>query len=122
MSSMWTKSAAFAVSAALISLAFVPALAQPEEVGAQSPPAEVQEVQELQPVTERVSRPKNEEGADPALKLRKPETMSGRRCRSGADTEAEAVEDCTAQLNCPAGTTVKCGYRPNNQDWICSCK
>jgi hypothetical protein len=116
---MWTKSAAFAACAALISLAVVPALAQPEEVGAQSPPAEVQEVQ---PGTERVSRPTYEEGTDRALQLRAGDRMSGRKCRSGADSEAEAVEDCTAKLNCPAGTAVKCQYRSNNQDWICSCK
>lgn len=115
MSSNWTRSAVFAASAALISLAVVPAFAQPEEL--QSPPTEMPEVQ---PGTERVSKPKN--GDDRALQLRKRDRLAGRKCRSGADTEDEAEEDCAAQLNCQPPTTVKCQYRSNNQDWICSCK
>ena len=122
MSSIWTRSAVTVASAALISMAFVPALAQPEET--QSPPAETQappkETQQGKPGYERQSRPRQAEGTPEEYKLRA--QAAANRCRSGADNEAEAVKDCTSQLNCPAGTTVKCSYRSNNQDWICSCK
>jgi hypothetical protein len=117
MSSIWTRPAVFVASAALISMAFVPALAQPEETS--PPPAEVQAPQ-AEPGYQRQSRPRQTEETPEALKLRA-QAAAG-KCRSGADTEAEAVEDCKSQLNCPAGTTVKCQYRQNHRDWICSCK
>lgn len=113
MSSNWTRSAVFVASAALLSLAVVPALAQPEEV--QSSPAE-----EVQPGSERVSKP-SEETDSRARQLRQ-KMAPPRVCRSGADTEDEAEEDCGPVLQCQPPATVKCQYRSNNQDWICRCK
>lgn len=112
MSSNWTRSAVFAASA-LISLAVVPALANPQEV--QSPPAE-----EVQPGTERVSKPS--EQADPRARKLRQKLAPPRVCRSGADSEKEAEEDCAPILQCQPPATVKCQYRSNNQDWICRCK
>jgi hypothetical protein len=122
MSSTRTKAAIAIACAALISTALVPAFARsgtqppPPETQTQAPPPET-----MPAGTERQSKPEYGKDTPKQLRLRDNAAM-GRRCRSGADNEAEAVEDCTAQLNCPAGTAVKCTYRPNNQDWICSCK
>lgn len=117
MSSIWTKSAVFAASAALLSLAALPALAQPEEM--QPPPEEVQP-QEMPTGVERQSKPKV--AKDTAQEMRLRQARPPRKCRSGADTEDEAEEDCAPQLQCQPPAVVKCQYRPNNQDWICSCK
>lgn len=118
MSSIWTKPAVTFASAALISMALVPAFAQSE-----SPPAETQtETQTEQSGYERQSRPQQTEQTPEGLKLRAQQAAPPKKCRSGAATEAEAVKDCTPVLQCPAGTTVKCQFRQNNQDWICSCK
>ena len=122
MSSIWTKSTIVAVSAALISLTVVPALAQPNET--QGPPVETQappsELENAMPGSERVSKPKYKRGTPQEYQL--PQRALAKKCRSGAGTRAEAEKDCAAQLNCPPGTAVNCQYRQNNQDWICSCK
>ena len=112
MSSIVTKSAAIVASAALLSLAVVPAFAQPEEV--QPPPEEVQ------PGAERQSMPKVTKETPGEMRLR--QARPPKKCRSGADTEAEAEEDCAPTLQCQPPAVVKCQYRSNNQDWICSCK
>ena len=116
MSSIWTKSALIVASAFLLSMAALPAR------GAQQPPPETAAETEVPPPGyEGQSRPRV--GEDTPKELRLPDrAKAARRCRSGADTEAEAVEECTSQLNCPTGTTVKCQYRQNHRDWICSCK
>lgn len=108
MPSTWTRTVIAAASAMLLSTAAfaVAATGNPEQ-----PPAE----------TGGQSRPVETQGKSRAYELRQQGTAP-KKCRSGADNEAEAVKDCTASLNCPAGTTVKCSYRSNNQDWICSCK
>lgn len=109
MPSTWTRTVIAAASAMLLSTAAfaVAATGNPEQ-----PPAEIG----------GQSRPAAEtEGKSRAYELRQQGTAP-KKCRSGASTEAEAVQDCTKILNCPAGTAVKCSYRSNNQDWICSCK
>lgn len=117
MSSVWTKSGLTAACAASLSLAAIPALAQPEEV--QPPPEEVQP-QETPYGAERQSKPKI--SRDTAQEMRLRQARPPRKCRSGADTEDEAEEDCAPILQCQPPATVKCQYRSNNQDWICSCK
>ena len=109
MPSTWTRTAIAAASAMLLSTAAfgLAATGNPEQ-----PPSE----------TGGQSRPVETEGKQSrAYELRQQGTAPN-KCRSGASTEAEAVRDCTTVLNCPSGTTVKCSYRSNNQDWICSCK
>lgn len=122
MSTIWTKSAVSVASAALLAMAVLPAFAQSEET---QPPTEMQappsEIDEQLPSDERQSKPKY--SSETPRELRLPDrAMAAGKCRSGADTEAEAEEDCAAKLNCQPPTKVKCQYRGNNQDWICSCK
>lgn len=115
MSTFLTRSAISVASAALIAMAVVPALAQPEET---PPPSEEMPM----PDSGMRSQPSETETPPEGMRLRKQQMAGAARCRSGADTEAEAVEDCKGQLNCQAPTpTVKCSYRSNMQDWICRC-
>jgi len=122
MPAFLTRSAVTVASAALIAMAVMPALAQPEET--QPPPAETQ--MEAPPAetggSQMRSEPNYAKETPEGMRLRNEQMAGAARCRSGADTEAEAVEDCTAKLNCqPPTPTVKCSYRSNNQDWICRC-
>jgi len=118
MSSFLTRPAIVVVSAALISLAVVPALGQPEET---QPPAETQGGAPPPETGGQRSEPRYTKETPEGMRLRNQQAAPA-RCRSGADTEAEAVEDCEKTLNCqPPTPTVKCTRRPNNQDWICRC-
>ena len=121
MSTFLSRSAVCLASAALFAMAVVPALAQPEET---QPPAEMQT--ETPPAetggNQMRSEPNYAKETPEGMRLRNQQMAGAARCRSGADTEAEAVEDCKAKLNCqPPTPTVKCSYRSNNQDWICRC-
>jgi len=116
MASFLTRSTVSLASAALIAMAVVPAFAQPEE----TPPPPPEEMP--MPDHGMRSEPANTETSPEGMRLRKQQQAAPARCRSGADTEAEAVEDCKKTLNCqPPTPTVKCSYRSNNQDWICRC-
>ena len=120
MPAFLTRSAVAVASAALIAMAVMPALAQPEET--QAPPAETQTPPAETGGDQMRSEPNYAKETPEGLRLRNEQMAGAARCRSGADTEAEAVEDCTAKLNCqPPTPTVKCSYRSNNQDWICRC-
>lgn len=120
MSAFPTRSAISIAAAALIAMAVMPALAQPQET---QPPAETQTGAPPAETggSEMRSEPRYTDETPEGLRLRNQQAAPA-RCRSGADTEAEAVEDCTKTLNCqPPTPTVKCTRRPNNQDWICRC-
>jgi hypothetical protein len=119
-----TKPAALIISAALMSFAFVPALAQNEprtgttETQAQSPPTEIEQ---LPSSTAPKSKPVETKDTPRELRLR-PNAMPPRRCRSDAAKKEDAIAYCSTVLQCPSGTTTDCQYRSNNQDWICQCK
>ena len=123
MSATSIKAAVFLVSAALISFAVVPALAQgdpaqPTET-AQAPPAEATE---LPTKAEPQSKPVVTNGTPRELQLYPHGRMAPRRCHSTAGTKADAEAYCGPILQCTSGTVVSCQFRQNNQDWICSCK
>jgi hypothetical protein len=110
------KATLLLASAALLSMAVVPALAQQET---QAPPTEIQE---LPAKPERQSKPVVTKETPRELQLHGRAKMPPRRCHSTAGTKTEAEKDCAPILQCPAGTAVNCQYRQNNQDWICSCR
>jgi hypothetical protein len=117
MSATSIKAALLIASAALVSMAVVPALAQQET---QAPP---QEIQELPTKSGPHSTPVVTEKTPRELQLRDRAMMPPRKCHSTAGTKADAEKDCASVLQCQAPTpTVDCKYRQNNQDWICSCK
>ena len=120
MSSIWTRSAVTIASAALISMAFIPALAQPEET--QPPPEEVQAPpNETMPrevrQKDRVSRPSSEVGL---ARLQ----AGGRLCYSDAIQKGDAQKECDDAWKA-AGHTCKfpapCNYDKNRQEWRCTC-
>jgi hypothetical protein len=125
MSSILIKPAVVIASAALLSLAVLPALAQNEpktgstETRAQSPPIEVEQ---LPGTTAPHSTPRETKDTPRELRLPTHAKAPPRRCKSDAANKADAIAYCAPILQCSAGTTTDCQYRSNSQDWICSCK
>lgn len=117
MSSIWIKSAALIASAALLPLAVVPAIAQRQDVEAQSLPTKTQEVV---PVVERQSKPIETEGTPQELRLRSDNAVGV--CITKAENEGEAVENCTTDLKCQPPAAPSCKRRGNLDDWRCTCK
>lgn len=117
MSSIWMKSAALVASAALLPLAIAPAIAQRQDVKAESPPTETQE---LVPVAERQSTPRETEETPQALKLRSDNAVGV--CTTKADSEDEAEENCKKSLNCQPPAVPNCKRRGNLDDYRCTCK
>ena len=120
MSSIWTKSAVVAASTALISLAFVPALAQPAEIQpsveeVQPPPEEV-----VPPGEVRQSRPRETEGTPRELRLGGQNAAGV--CTTKADNAEDAAIACTKNLNCTPPAKPVCQERRNFQDYRCVCK
>lgn len=117
MSSMWMKSALLVATAALLPLAVTPAIGQRQDAGAQSVPAETQEVL---PGTERQSKPVETEGTPKELRLRNDNAVGV--CTTKADSPGEAAENCKKNLNCQPPAAPDCKRRPNFDDYRCTCK
>lgn len=117
MSSIWIKSAALVASAALMSLAVVPAIAQREEAETQNLPTKTQE--EV-PIVERQSKPTETEGTPKELRLQSDNAIGV--CTTKADSPGEAAENCKKNLNCRPPAAPDCKRRPNFDDYRCTCK
>lgn len=117
MSSMWMKSAAVVVAAALLPLATATAIAKRQAADAPSVSAETQE---MLPGAERQSKPRETEATPKELRLRDDNAVGV--CITKADSEGEAVENCTTKLACQPPAAPSCKRRPNFDDYRCVCK
>lgn len=117
MFAIWMKSTAVVGAAMLVPLALAPAIAQGQGAGAQSVPVEM--VDES-PGAERQSKPRASGDTPKELRLRNDNAVG--ICITKADSEGEAVENCTTKLACQPPAAPSCKRRPNFDDYRCVCK